>query len=81
MVLTQKNSTKYMKTKIIAVRNYTADYIQKQFDGLTKDKKIEVLRGALDYMQQYNGRSNFLCIAMAMGYDNFEDENHTYTKR
>jgi len=62
------------------IKNYTSEQINKEFSKLTKDKKIEVLYEALDYMQQYNGRSRFLCIAMAMGYDNWEGENNTYTK-
>jgi hypothetical protein len=28
-----------------------------------------VLRGALEYMQQYNGRTIKTCIFMAMGYE------------
>lgn len=46
---------------------------------MTKDEKIKVLYEAIDIMQEYNGRSRFLCIAMAMGYDNFEGESYTYT--
>lgn len=60
---------------------YTSEHISKQFDKQTKDKKISILYEAIDIMQQYNGRSRFLCIAMAMGYDNWEGESHTYTKK
>lgn len=60
---------------------YTSEQISKEFEKLTKDKKINVLYDAIDYMQSYNGRSRFLCIAMAMGYDNFEGRSDTYTKR
>jgi hypothetical protein len=35
----------------------------------------------IEYMQGYNGRSRFLCIAMAMGYDNYEGDNKSYIKR
>ena len=59
---------------------YTSEDIQKEFSKLTKDKKIEVLYEAIDIMQSYNGRTRFLCIAIAMGYDNYEGENNTYTK-
>ena len=59
---------------------YTSADIQKEFSKLTKDKKIEVLYEAIDIMQTYNGRTRFLCIAMAMGYDNWEGEDNTYTK-
>lgn len=60
---------------------YTSEQISNEFEKLTKDKKISVLYDAIDYMQSYNGRSRFLCIAMAMGYDNYEGRNDTYTKR
>ena len=60
---------------------YTSEQISNEFDKLTKDKKISVLYDAIDYMQSYNGRSRFLCIAMAMGYDNYEGKSDTYTKR
>ncbi len=60
---------------------YTSADIEKEYSKLTKDKKIEVLYESLDFMQQYNNRSRFLCIAMAMGYENFEGEWDTYTKK
>lgn len=59
---------------------YTSEHIHNEYSKLTKDKKIEVLYEALNFMQMYNGRSRFLCIAMAMGYDNWEGESDTYTK-
>jgi len=60
---------------------YTSEQISNEFEKLIKDKKISVLYDAIDYMQSYNGRSRFLCIAMAMGYDNYEGGSDTYTKR
>lgn len=60
---------------------YTSEQISNEFEKLTKDKKISVLYDAIDYMQNYNGRSRFLCIAIAMGYDNYEGRSDTYTKR
>jgi hypothetical protein len=60
--------------------NYTSEHIQNQFNNLTKEEKIEVLYEALSFMQMYNGRSRFLCIAMAMGYDNSEGDYDTYKK-
>lgn len=66
-----------MKKKI---KNYTSEHIQKEFDNLTKDEKIIVLYKALDFMQMHNNRSRFLCIAMAMGYDNWEGDSDTYVK-
>ena len=62
------------------VKNYTSEHIQKEYSKLTKDKKIEVLYEALDFMQQHNSRSRFLCIAMAMGYENWEGDSDTYVK-
>jgi predicted metallopeptidase len=58
---------------------YTAEQISSKFEQMTKDEKIKVLYEAIDIMQEYNGRSRFLCIAMAMGYDNFEGKSDTYT--
>ncbi len=58
---------------------YTGSDIEDKFDKLTKNEKINVLSGAIDFMQQYNGRSKTLCIAMAMGYSNSEGSYNTYT--
>ena len=38
----------------------------KEFDKLPKKSKIKVLWFALDYMQQYNGRSKEDCVKLAM---------------
>jgi hypothetical protein len=62
------------------VKNYTSKHIQDQFNNLTKDEKIIVLYEALTVMQQHNSRSRFLCIAMAMGYENWEGDSDTYVK-
>lgn len=59
---------------------YSYSHIQKEYTKMTKDDKISTLLEALNFMQSYNGRSRFLCIAMAMGYENFEGEENTYTK-
>lgn len=59
---------------------YSYSHIQKEYAKMTKDQKISTLLEALNFMQSYNGRSRFLCIAMAMGYENFEGEENTYTK-
>lgn len=63
------------------MKYYTSEQISKQYEALTKDQKINVLYSAIDYMQQYNGRSRFMCIAMAMGYNNHEGDNKSYYKR
>ena len=65
-----------MKTKY-----YTSDEISKKYAALSLKEKNKVLYEAIDYMQSYNGRSRFLCIAMAMGYDNYEGDNKSYFKR
>jgi len=57
---------------------YTDAHIQKEWAKKAKDEKIEILLEALNFMQSYNNRSRFLCIAMAMGYDNSEGESDTY---
>lgn len=67
-----------METK---TKYYTSEQISNEFEKLTKDEKISVLYNAISYMQNYSGRSRFLCIAMAMGYDNYEGDNKSYYKR
>ena len=66
-----KDETKY----------YTNTHINRQYNDLNPQQKIELLWEALDYMQAYNGRSKILCVAMALGYDNDEGETDTYFKR
>jgi hypothetical protein len=39
-----------------------------KFETLPATKKVNIMRGALDLMNQYNGRNNYQCIFMAMGY-------------
>lgn len=58
----------------------TSEDISKEYSKLSLEKKNEVLYEAINYMQSYNGRTRFKCIAMAMGYDNIEGENNTYFK-
>jgi len=55
--------------------------VMELYNKLSSPKKVEVLRSALDYMQQYNGRTKTDCIIYAMGYvpkgymgSTFEDE-------
>jgi len=67
-----------METK---TKYYTAEEISKKYDALSLKEKNDVLYEAIDYMQSYNGRSRFLCIAMAMGYDNLEGDNKSYFKK
>ena len=60
----------------------TSNEISKEYESLSSNKKLNILYDALDYMQQYNGRSKFLCIAMAMGYvqDSDSDSLNNYKK-
>lgn len=67
--------------KLMGQKFLTSEQIQEKFRKLTGPKKIEILYDALDYMQQYNGRSKFLCIAMAMGFNNDEGDDVSYYKR
>jgi hypothetical protein len=59
---------------------YTSTQIQKEFDRLKKDDKIGVLFDALTIMSQANWRSEFDCIALAMGYMNTEGDALSYFK-
>jgi len=69
-----------MSEKTKKQKCYNSLHIQNQFSKLTKDKKIGILWDALDIMQQFNGRSRFDCIVIAMGYSNYKGEDSTYTK-
>jgi len=60
---------------------YTSEQVSTKYASLSLKEKNEVLYEAIDYMQSYNGRSRFLCIAMAMGFDNDEGNTDTYYKR
>jgi hypothetical protein len=60
---------------------YTSEYISKKYAKLSFKEKCNILFNAIEIMNQYNGRSKFLCIAMAMGFENNEGQNNTYTKR
>ncbi len=57
---------------------FTREEVKAKFDNLTKNKKIETLYSALDFMQGYNGRSKFDCIAAAMGF--YSDDGAIFTK-
>jgi len=59
---------------------YTSQEIAAEYENLTQEEKNAVLWTALDYMQQYNGRAKFFCVAMAMGYENDECKSDTWTK-
>lgn len=61
-----------------AKKYYTSSQVSEAYSKLSDKQKVEVLSSALDYGLQFNGRSRFLCIAMAMGYHNTEGETNTY---
>lgn len=69
-----------MSTPSKSTKYFTSSEINEKFHSLTKNKRIEVLLEALDYMQSYNGRSKILCIALAMGYDNYEGDDKSFFK-
>jgi hypothetical protein len=46
--------------------HFTEDEVIDKFDKSSKDKKIEILFDAIDYMKSYNGRDTYLCICLAM---------------
>lgn len=55
----------------------TKQAIIDKFEKLSKPKKVEVLFDAIEYMQQYNGRSVRTCICLAMGYKmNCDDDGN-----
>jgi len=62
------------------VKYYTSKEIATKYNSLSCKEKNIVLYDAIDIMNQYNGRTRFLCIAMAMGYENTEGDNSSYTK-
>lgn len=62
-----------MKTK-------TSSEVLKEYVNLSNAKKVSVLNDAIDYMQQYNGRTKFLCVAMAMGYEQDSNNENNYIK-
>jgi hypothetical protein len=57
-------------------KTYTREQLRDMFSKLPAIKKIDTLWLALDLMQQYNGRTKYDCVFMAMGYDiDFNDES------
>ena len=50
------------------MRHHTKEWVDRKYNHLTKNEKIQVLYGALEYMQMYNGRAIKECIRLSMGY-------------
>jgi len=63
------------------IEYFTSGHIHHEYNSLSPYHRIDILWEALDKMEEYNGRSKILCIAMALGYDNIEGESDTYFKR
>jgi len=66
--------------KEVEVETKTPLEIEEMYANLTRLKKINVLWEALDFMQQYNERTRFDCVAMAMGYQDIEGLGKEYVK-
>ena len=62
------------------MKNLTGEQIHGKFNKLPTAKRIHLLWDALDYMEQYNGRSKTDCLALAMGYSNQSTVDGTYEK-
>lgn len=57
-------------------KKYTFDEMEEKFEKLSKNKKIEVLRQALDICHSYNGKDMVIdYVFEAMGYfkDDYKD--------
>ena len=63
------------------IKYYTRKEIAKEYNELTHKERCSILYDALGCMEEYNGRSKFKCISIAMGYDNVEGEHDTFFKR
>ena len=60
------------------------EYIAKKLSRKTKSEIFDTMMEALDMMQQYNGRTRWQCIAMALGYEKEVKDNTEemiYTKK
>jgi hypothetical protein len=49
--------------------------IEAELSKKNNQEMYDLMWDALDNMQAYNGRSKFTCIAMAMGYECYEENN------
>jgi hypothetical protein len=58
------------------MKNLTSAQMYKKFENQTYKKRVSILLDALGYMEQYNGRTQLQCIALAMGYESDYDENN-----
>ena len=60
---------------------FTSKELLTKYANLSYKEKADILYDALDYMSQFNGRTKFLCIALAMGYDNIDEGLYIKRKR
>lgn len=67
----------FLKTKVM--KALTTRELIDSFNKLSAPKKVTILYGALDYMEQYNGRSKERCLCLAMGYQ--EADNGCWYKK
>jgi len=65
----------------MAQKTYTSQDFVDKYNALKCKEKTKVLYDALDYMQEYNGRSKLDCVILAMGYKVHNEDEDTYTKR
>jgi hypothetical protein len=56
---------------------FTFNEVLIKYNKLSSSKQVTILWDALDYMQQYNGRTKSECVILAMG---FEGEFDKYIK-
>lgn len=59
---------------------YTSQELYEKYVKLPSAQKVNILFRALDYMEQFNGRSKIDCIILAMGYVLRPGEDDSYRK-
>jgi len=59
-------------------KEYDEAHIRNEFNKLTPSEKVQVLYNALGHMQEYNGRSKIMAVAMGMGYASYDIDFKTY---
>lgn len=63
----KKAKALFDKVKVLTPppKQLTTDQLMVHFNQLDSESQVPIMDGALDYMQQYNGRNKQDCIAMA----------------
>ena len=61
-------------------KTFTQQELMNLFNSQPASTKVGILLSALDYMQQYNGRSKADCIIYAMDYRDMDGSNDTFIK-